>query len=343
MPSGMGVFCSWKDRKMNRIRMIAVIMALLSAGSLAGCTVAGYDVSIEHEYLPRNDAFTINGTGCGSTEAKLYLSNYKNLYGNVYGLKLWDYSSDGVSMQEYVKSVTIDELSRIFCMEQIAKEQGIELEESDRAHVSRAAGTYYASLTKAEIDYMEISQESLEEYYTRYALAEKLYRTMTDGEAEEVSDDDARVIRIRQILVRQKEQAKEVKKQLDAGKDFPSVANSYNEAEATELTVSRGQLSQELEEVVFDLDDGAVSKQIHTSDGYYFFQCVSKFEGKLTEANKEVLLARRKEQRFTDAYSSFIEKSEREFNEEFWEELSIENEEEITTDSFFSTFADTAS
>ena len=60
-------------------------MALLLFG---GCSVAG-NKDIFRFRLRMNDVFKIGGMACSQKEAKVYLMNYKNLYGVVYDTDLW--------------------------------------------------------------------------------------------------------------------------------------------------------------------------------------------------------------------------------------------------------------
>lgn len=328
---------------MKKRWIIAVLAGILVTGGVSGCGIAGYDITLETDGLTRKNVFSVNGEKCSQKEAKLYLCNYKNLYGNAYGVDLWNYDFGDASLEDYIKDVTIDELSRIYCMEQIARQQGVSLTADEKKISAQAAEQYFGSLTKEEISYMGIKQDELEEYYNRYGLARKLYREMTEGMTEEVSDDEARVIRINQIFVTSKENAKAVKAKLHAGEDFTTVANFYNEAGEIEVTVARGQLPEAVEEVAFDLENEAVSGEIQTEEGYYFIECVNKFEEELTEQNKSVILVQREQQRYEEAYSSFVAEAECKLNEKIWDTVSVTDlKKEITTDSFFSTYEELA-
>ena len=46
--------------------------------------------------------------------AKLYLSNYRNLYGSAYGMDLWQYDFGDASLEDYVKDVTLQEHVALF-------------------------------------------------------------------------------------------------------------------------------------------------------------------------------------------------------------------------------------
>ena len=64
--------------------------------------------------------------------------------------------------------------------------------------------------------------------YRKYAQANKLYLQLTSGINEEVSLDEARVLRLQVIYVSSEETANEILSKLEAGKNFLTLANSYN-------------------------------------------------------------------------------------------------------------------
>lgn len=182
-------------------KIACLLMAAMCSVCLPGCEIAGNEVVLQDVFITGKTVFSINGKKYKMTEAKLYLCNYMNLYGTAYGMNLWEYDFGEKSLEKYVKDVTLDELSRIACMEQVAQQLDIELTENEKQKVSRLAKEYLASLTGDEIAFMGIHEEDLVEFYSRYALADKLYNAMTEGKTQEVSDDEARVIRLQQIVV----------------------------------------------------------------------------------------------------------------------------------------------
>lgn len=318
-------------------RWISLLIALaLITGQISGCSIGDTEIEFQLNMLSDKNVFSVNGEKCSVEEFRLYMCNYKNLYGTAYGVDLWGNASEADSLETYVREVALDELSRIYCMEQIAGEQNITLSADEKEAVSLAAEEYYESLTKAERNYIGLKKSDLEDYYTRYALACKLYDVMTDGESEEISDDEARVIRVYQIYVTDADTAAAVENALAADEDFTTVASSYNEASVMELTVARGDYPEAVEEVAFNLEDEEISGMIAVDGGYYFIQCISKFEEELTEANKENIRQQREQEKLEEAYSTFVEEADFALNEEVWEDISLpEDLSEIVTDSFF--------
>ncbi len=325
----------------KRFGILVVLVSLLS-GVLTGCNIGNTQIIIDLNNAGRNDVFSINGTDCTKDEARLYLCNYQNIYGSAYGLDLWQYDYSNmdieVTLEDYVKELTIAELSNIICMNQLAEDLEIGLSSEEEKLVSKATDEYYESLTREEIRYMGIDKIELKEIYERYAIAQKLYSTLTEGVNEEVSDDEARVIRIQQIYVQSEDVAKVVLQKLRSGSGFDTVASSFSEADEIERTLTRGEYVQEVDKVAFNLDDGEESGMIETENGYYFIKCLDKYEEELTEANKANIILKRRQEQFDDVFYEFINNSTFELNEKVWEKVKVDTSGAITTDSFFEVY-----
>lgn len=326
-------------------RKVALMMAavFVLATPLTGCAIGDTEFVLDLNSVGKKDyVFSINGTTCSQEEAKLYLCNYQNIYGYEYGVNLWKQDFGQVvsedSLENYVKDVTLSELANIVCMNLLAKEQELTLTEVEKTRVKVAAEEYYDSLSNAEISYMGIDKNMLAGFYEKYAIAQKLFDTLTQGVNEEVSDDEARVIRIQQIYVKDQKTAEQVKTKLAGKDDFATMASNYNEADTIEITLKRGVYPAEVDAVAFQLDNGEQSDMIATSDGYYFIKCISKYEKELTEQNKIDIIAQRRKEQFEDLFQGFVKESVFEMNEEMWESIEIDTSGAITTNSFFDVY-----
>jgi len=319
-----------------------IITASLLSGILSGCTIGNTEIVLDMNDVGRNDVFSINGMDCSKEEARLYLSNYQNIYGYEYGIDLWKHDFGDIPEEEtleyYVKEVTLAELANVFCMNQLAKEQGITLSEEEKQLVSQAAEEYYELLNKEERKYMGIDKGELEDFYEKYALAQKFYQSLTNGVNEEVSDDEARVVLIQQIFVKDESTARVVQQKLSNGTDFSALADNYNEAERMEVHLSRGVYSETIDNTVFNMDDNEISGMIKTEDGYYFIKCLDKFVEDMTEANKENIVEQRRKEHFENVFGSFIENSDFDLNEGVWDSITVDISGTITTDSYFEVY-----
>lgn len=288
--------------------------------------------------LSDQEVFSINGKGCTLAQAKIFLTNYQNLYGTAYGVNLWEHDFGDNSLEKYVKDLSISQMAQIMSMDFLAEQEEVALTQEENGRIEDAAEAYYDSLNEAELSYMGISQEDVEEVYRQYGLANKLYQYLTSGISDEVSDDEARVMEVQQIFVTSKEAADEVMARLADGSDFMTVAGTYNESGQVETNLSRGQLPQAVEEVVFDLLPDEVTECLQADGGYYVIKCINNYNQELTDASKQVILEKRRKEAFEDVYEDFIAQLPSVFNEELWDSVELVNSDEITTSSFFEVY-----
>ena len=322
----------------KRCVTLCLVAALLSS-ALTGCTIGNTEIVWNTNSVGRNHIFSINGDKCTKEEARLYLCNYQNILGNAYGIDLWEYDyskmDDDSTLEAYVKDVTLSELASIMCMEQLAEQQELTLTEDELDKVAKATDEYYDSLSREEISYISLDKNELRRFYEKYAIAQKLYSSLTQGVNEEVSDDEARVMRIQQIFVKSEDVALQVQQKLANGEKFDSLASNYNEAGGIEKNLRRGDYPIAVEEVAFRLDNEEQSQMIQAEDGYYFIKCLNKYDEELTEANKETIIVKRRKEQFDDKYIELVENSQFELNERAWDNIELDTSGKITTNSFF--------
>lgn len=321
--------------KRKWIQMIPVTIAMLMC--LGGCQIGNRQIVVSGS-LSDKQVFKIGSATCGVKEAKVYLTNYQNIYGTAYGLNLWEHDFGDDSLTQYVKDITLEELTHVVCMDLLAESQEVSLSEEEKADVASAAKEYYASLSEDEVAYLAVTESDIAEYYAHYALAQKLYHSLTNGVNDEVSDDEARVIEIMQIYVTDETKAAEVLSKLKNGDDFASVANNYNQLSSIQVTVSRDELPVEVEKVAFDLDNGEISDEIPVDHGYYFIKCLNKYDEELTEANKSNIVEKREKEAFDDIYNEYVSGLSSYLNQNLWDELELDTDASIATDSFFEVF-----
>lgn len=243
---------------------------------------------------------------------------------------------------DYVKDITLEELTRIYCMDLLAKSREMTLSEEEQEKVAQAAKEYYASLSDEERDYLGVSESEISTYYERYALAQKLYNSLTNEVNEEVSDDEARIMEIMQIFVSDADRAVMVRQKLQSGDDFATVANNYNELPAIQVTVARDDLPKEVEEVAFAMENDQISGMITSEKGYYFIKCLNKYDEELTEANKANIVEKREKEAFDDEYNAFVASLSSNLNEDLWDEMRLKTDGTITTNRFFEILKNTA-
>lgn len=318
-------------------KKISVIILLCFSLLLTGCTIGGKEIVVSGT-LNNRQVFKIGNRSCSLKEAKVYLVNYQNIYGTAYGLDLWQHDFGDSSLTDYIKDITLQELTQVVCMNQLAQAKEMELTKEEKKKTAQAAAEYYDSLTEQERNYMDVSENDIAEYYEHYALARKLYHSLTDAVDAEVSDDEARVMEIMQIYVTDEGRADAIASALAQGEDFAALANNYNELKSVQVNVSRDDLPKEAEQIAFDMDDNEISGKIAADGGFYFIKCLNKYNEDLTDANKSNIIAKREKEAFDDEYNEFAASLTSDINSELWDNLEIQTGSEMKTDTFFEVF-----
>lgn len=319
-----------KKRKYAGVLCLIMIMTII----LSGCSIGDTQIYFASK-SGFHKVFKIGDMSCHQTEAKVYLANYKNLYGIVGDTDLWTEGFNTDSMEGSLKDAVIEHLTKVYSLNIYAHNNDITLTEDETSQVKQAAKEYYKSLSKDECSYTGASRGDIEEMYERYALAEKVYQSLMGGVDEEVSEDEARVMDAYVLYVTDESLANEIAVKLQNGATFERLASTYNEADSIKASFGRGEYPTEVDDVVFQLDDGENSTKITTDDGYYFFQCISKYNETLSEENKASIIEQRKQKVISDIVSDLEKNYYSDFNTKLWDKIEIDEDKEIKTDSFF--------
>ena len=312
----------------------AAVAAVLAVGS-SGCRVGNEEVTISRG-MADDEVFLIDGKVCTLPVMKLLLMNNMNLHGESYGIDLLQNEDLKVQkkFEQYVKKISMDEITRVYSMVALANAQGVTLTDEQKELAQWAGEDCFQSLTDEEVAYLNISQDNVQDIYEKYALADKLYQSLVQDVNEEVSDDEARVMEVRQIYTTNEEQARKALADLEAETEFSTVAANYNEADEISLTLQRGMLPEEAETVVFSMEDGEISDLIETDQGYYIFCCDNKFDEEQTQIHKQDIVEQRKQEAFHSVYDPFVETIHSKLNESVWDDLSVREMEKYSFADF---------
>ncbi|MBE5905911.1 MAG: hypothetical protein E7277_03830 [Lachnospiraceae bacterium] len=272
------------------------------------------------------------------SEAKLFLLNYRNMYANTYGKAIWKIGKGDRSLEAHTKETTLSVLAKMKTMVLLAKEQKVTLTAKEESLVKKAAEVYYKSLSDADKDALEVSEEDVAKVYADMALATKLYTGLTGGVNEEVSDDDARVMVVKQIVVNEEKVANTVAKKLEKGAGFDSLASYYSTESTEEITLYRQKMSNQMYLALMGLSDGDVSDCVSENGKYYFVKIITKIDRELTNQNKEVILKQRAKDAFDNVYQNFCKEKNSDVNEKVWDDVTFQEDTECTTSQFFTVF-----
>lgn len=317
--------------------LLFVMLAVLTLSGCQGKEEQQSDTVVRFS-TGEEELLSIGATKCPVSYAKVLLCNYQNLYGRAFGVDLWAHDFGEQDLYSYVKEVSLTELARLITMESLAESRGLSLSAKEIESAQTAAQTYYASLSDAEKEYMGINEEGLAALYRDYALAKKLYSQLTAGVNYEVSEDEARVMTVQEILVTEDTQAMEIQNALANDTDFATLAAQYTEGEQIEKNIKRGDLALPVENAAYALDTGEISEAVKADDGWHFIKCINKNVEDLTAENKLVIGQKREKEASDDIYEAYVKDLPSTLNQDLWDAVDLKTDGSITTDSFFSVY-----
>lgn len=306
----------------------------------------------------QDEVFRMEGYPCMKNEVMVYLANSENQYSEVFGPQIWDVKVGEGSLEDSYKDTILARIAQIKAMNLLAKDYNVGLTEEEEAKVKAAGREYFAGLTDADKDYLGVDGATIDELYREFAIADKLYKTITVDVNPEISDDEARTITVHTILIKtyvtdaegnkinfnseEKKGAYErilqIKQRIDAGESFEVLAADYNEDTDSEYSFGRGIMPEAFEEAAFNLGVGEISDIVETEYGYHLIQCVTTFNPEETESNKEKIVMVRKQEAFEQVYQEYVKTLTSNLNQPLWDSISYDKNSGVTTTEFFEVY-----
>lgn len=342
--------------RIKRLLWLPVIL-LLEVFLLTGCDknktkivfTTGFDEDV---------VFKIEDISCTKPEIMIYLVNTENIYDEVFGEKIWKVPYENGDVESRYKETILARISQIKAMNLYAKEIGVSLNEEEKKNIDLAANKYFSSLSNEEKQLFNVSEDLLYNMYAEFAIANKVYEEVTKGVNPEISDDEARTVTIRSILIKtytidengnkiqyskqMKEDAMkrayEILGRIKAGEEFEILEADYNEDEKSSYSFSRGVMPKVIEDAAFNIDEGEVSDVIESEYGYHIIKVISNFDEEQTDINKQAIVEKRKEEAFVETYDNYIETLTSSINMDLWNSISYERIEGVNTTSFFDVY-----
>lgn len=288
----------------------------------------------------------------------IYLVNTENIHDEVFGEKIWKVPYDGKDVESRYKETILARISQIKAMNLYAKEIGVNLNDEEKKNISMAANEYFSSLSNEEKQLFNVSEDLLYNMYAEFAVANKVYEEVTKGVNPEISDDEARTVTIRSILIKTynidengnkiqysqqmkadaMKRAYEILGKIKAGEEFEILEADYNEDEKSSYSFARGVMPKVIEDAAFNLDEGEVSDVIESEYGYHIIKVISNFDEEQTDINKQLIVSKRKEEAFVETYDNYIKTLTSSINMDLWNSISYERSEGVSTTTFFDVY-----
>lgn len=320
---------------------LCILLVMVMSFSISGCNGKVYFTT----GFNKDELIKVSGEVVPMSLGKLILAVEKERYTSGLGEEIWKLQISGESLWEKLKQNVKIHLSELKTISMLAQQKNILLSTSENEKIDKAAWEFYNGLSEEERMSLGVTKEDIKTLYKYFRVSEKLYELTTNGVTVEISDEEARVIKVwycfvkkyyydednRKILLDTKgiEAARskicEASEKINAGTDFSLIVKEYSDDVVYEYEFGRGELEQNFENTAFSLENGEISDIVENEDGFYIIKCISSYEELKTEENKNDLLKNYKNKAFRDMYETFMVDQTYEYNDKEYDNINIDS------------------
>lgn len=338
-------------------RWMFLCIIIISMTVLYGCGKKNTEIILTTDFK-ENEVFRINKLSCMLPEIKVYLVTARNQCEEAFGQEVWNVELNHTPLSSQFKESILARIAQIKAINLLAQDQKITLDKNEEEQVKTAAHQYFSSISEAEANSLGVTEDIIYQMYAEYALANKVYQTLTSEVNTEVSDDEARTITVKQLLIKTYEindageriaytgarkqdayaRCLDLLNRAKTGDDFDALILDYNEEEKSEYSFAKGVMPQNYDEVAFALSPDEISDIIETEYGYHIIKCVTNLNREETDANKANIVNKRKETMFNKIYDEFLPTLTSNLNDELWKSINVDEQDGVTTKTFFDVY-----
>ena len=265
---------------------------------------------------------TVGKSEVSYRELLIYQLQIKNKYEPSLGEDVWNFAiEDGKTFSDMAKDELLSEVTKIKIVVQEAAKLNIILENSEKEEVETQVVQYMEKITQEDQKKYGITQDMVRHVLEDNYLADKVYTVTTNEVNTDISDEEAKQIKLQMLMVMTKgedkngnqialdeTQKKTAKQRADAmrekaleAKDFEAFASSNTDASYVDLTLGKGD-NPEIENTAFALKVGEISPVIETTEGYVILKLISAFDEDATAQKKEQMIEEQRDAIFVAKY-----------------------------------------
>ncbi len=281
--------------------------------------------------------------GYTEAQAMVVVGSERNRYQNQLGAEIWMLPVE--NQQEstygpYFVSRLKEFLQDIKTLNLLAEEKGIIATSTDMEKVRTIANSFYDGLSPEDIAWMgNCTLEDVISMYTEYFVACKTAEYLISDVDSEVSDADAKVIKVEEIVVSDELLAEELLQDVHVeGANFSYYARQNSEDPNIEKTLAKSEKNDVIYQAAFSLEEGQISDVIEEDGKYYILKCIDDYDEEATLQRKEKLESTIRSNALLRQYEAYADEHIVRFREGFWKQIDLTAHPESTADNFFSLY-----
>ena len=210
--------------------------------------------------------FTCDSITLNHEEVSLIAAHYASLfnlyYSDLTGSEFWTKeASEGMTYEEYVIQYFIQgECRALAALNAMAKRGNAVIPTADMERLEYAAAKTYADMSNAVKACAD--EEDVLSLLTKYHVAEEMIERMLEGEQIGISEEASRVADIQVIRLTDKLDAEDVYNRIIRNENFLTLARAFSADETVDYSVSKSDLNEPFNSIVFAMREGDVSDLI---------------------------------------------------------------------------------
>ncbi len=275
--------------------------------------------------LREGELFSMGGSVCSTGEMMLYVLSEKAIFHEA-GSALWDKPVGESRFEDHLKDSLYSYLEQLFLMDAAAQSEGIRLGDAEEEKADAAAAAYLNVLSEETRQQWGITETVVREACRRYLRAMIYYRKVMHETQVEISEEEARVIRIQIVEVDKSlglSAAQDLLAKINAGTALGDALKDVPGAVTHRENAVRGQYEESFEKLVFSLRTNKWSPVIPGKDKYYLVQCLKTNLPEDTAVNRRKMEREAYREALQQRLEEISEKSEYIYNPDIWEAVDL--------------------
>ena len=313
-------------------RSLALLLAMaLAISAFTGCKRTSYDIS---DYGTTVVA-TYGDEKIYLAEANFYarLQQYYSeaIYSMYYGEDFWTMDASGKTLEAVTKENVMASVLQTRILMEHAQEYGVSLTDEDKEKVKKAVSEFFSENDENLKEAVNLTDDQLYDILEKNALAMKVWAAVVADVDTNVTDEEARQVTVKYILVEDKEgeenyaqdTADALVERMNNGESIDDIAKEDDNLTVSSASYTRNDpTATGLAALAAPMTTGENKTGAVDGTGVYAITCVTDFDEEKTEAKKESVIETRKDNKFEEVYKEWTANM-KEFKvvDEVWDQI----------------------